>query len=179
MSPLATKISHIDSVRQIIIPVLNHFTHKNLEPKVESELSLAADYVFSDELLLQKFQLWNEEHDDEVFLYHIHRFFEKKDEKPLAPAVRDVTAAKAETEHAIKERVRTNQKRIFGERITALALKHNLLTNEELGTFLGVSGEQARKFKAGENKPQLSTLKDIADKFKVSVEYLMGLSNDL
>lgn len=177
MSPLATKISHIDSVRAVILPVLNHFARKNLDSIIESELSYAVDYVFKDDLLFQKFQMWNEDHDDEVFLFHIHRFFEKNEKQPLSPSLADATLNRVQAEDSIKETVRKNQKRIFGERITALAIKHNLLTNEDLGDFLGVSGEQARKFKAGENKPQLSTLRLVADKFKVSPEYLMGLKD--
>jgi transcriptional regulator with XRE-family HTH domain len=74
--------------------------------------------------------------------------------------------------------VRTRQKQIFGQRITRLATERSLVTNDQLGEFLGVSGEQARKLKAGENKPQLATLKNIADRFKVSVEYLIGLSDE-
>jgi hypothetical protein len=40
-----------------------------------------------------------------------------------------------------------------------------------------LKGEQARKFKAGENKPQLVTLKTIADPFNVSFEFLIGLKD--
>ncbi|PWU13176.1 MAG: hypothetical protein C5B49_15065 [Bdellovibrio sp.] len=68
----------------------------------------------------------------------------------------------------------------YGELYAILVIYKDphLLTNDQLGEFLGVSGEQARKFNAGENKPQLATLKHIADRFKVSVESLVGLKDE-
>ena len=78
----------------------------------------------------------------------------------------DLTPQRARAEASVKEDVRQRQKQIFGQRITALAAKHNLLTNDQLGNFLGVSGE---------HKPQLANLKFIADQFKVTVEFLIGL----
>ncbi len=178
MGTLATRISHIDSVRNAIKPVLDHFAKLSLSKEVEQSLVLAADLAFSDELLFEKFQMWNAEHDDETFLFHIKRFFEKRDQKTLAANEQDLTARREQVESSIKENVRNQTKKIFGQRITRLASERNLLTNDQLGEFLGVSGEQARKFKAGENKPQLTTLKSIADKFKVSVEFLIGLSEN-
>jgi hypothetical protein len=176
MGKLATRMSYIDSVRDSIRPVLDHFVKLSLSKELDRSLSLAADLAFSDDLLLEKFQMWNHEHDDETFLFHINRFFEKKDQKPLLASEQDLTAKRDQIEAAIKDDVRAKQKQIFGQRITKLASEHNLLTNDDLGKFLGVSGEQARKFKAGENKPQLATLKHIADCFSVAVEFLIGLA---
>lgn len=178
MGTLATRMSHIDSVRDVIKPALGHFSRQSLSKEIERSLALAADLAFSDEILFEKFQMWNLERDDETFLFHINRFFEKRDQKPLSNSERDLTSQRESAETAIKEVTRNRQKQIFGQRITRLATERNLLTNDQLGDFLGVSGEQARKFKAGENKPQLATLKNIADHFKVSVEFLVGLSDE-
>lgn len=176
MGTLATRMSHIDSVRDAIKPVLDHFAKQSLSREIESHLAIAAELAFSDELLFEKFQMWITERDDQTLLFHINRFFEKRDLKPLATLERDLTSKREPVEMSIKEDVCNRQKQIFGHRVTKLATERNLLTNDQLGEFLGVSGEQARKFKTGENKPQLATLKSIADRFKVSVEFLVGLS---
>lgn len=176
MSTLATRMSHIDSVRNTIKPVLDHFAKLSLPKHIEQSLVLAADLAFSDELLFEKFQMWNAEQDDETLLFHINRFFEKRDQKSLTADEKDLTSQRQQVESTIKETVRNRTKQIFAQRITRLAAERNLLTNDQLGAFLEVSGEQARKFKSGENKPQLATLKSIADKFKVSVEFLIGIS---
>jgi len=178
MGMLATRMSHIDSVRNAVKPALDHFAQQSLSKEIERSLAIAADLAFSDELLLEKFRMWNDGHDDETFLFHINRFFEKKGQKPLLASEQDLTAQREYAEASIKEAVRNRQKQVFGQRITSLAIEHKLLTNEQLGEFLSVSGEQARKFKAGENKPQLATLKNIADRFKVSVEFLIGLKDE-
>ncbi len=178
MGTLATRISHIDSVRDIIKHVLSHFAQQSLSKEVENHLSVAADLAFSDELLFEKFQIWDAERDDETLLYHIKQFFEKRDQKPLTAEESDLTSQRRQVEATVKENVRNRTRQIFGQRITRLATERSLLTNDQLGEFLGVSGEQARKFKAGENKPQLTTLKNIADRFEVSVEFLVGLSDE-
>lgn len=177
MGSLAMHANQIHSVAGTIKLVLEHFD-KVLKGDQAQKVSAAADLAFSDKLLFEKFEMWTQEHDDETFLFHINRFFEKKDQKPLLASEQDLTSQRHQNESSIKEDVRSRQKQIFGQRITGLATKHNLLTNDQLGTFLGVSGEQARKFKAGENKPQLITLKSIADRFKVSVEFLIGLKDE-
>ena len=176
MGLLAEKTNHYDEVKRIITPVLHHFDQVGVGAEVKRSISAAVDIAFSDELLLEKFQLWNDEKDDDVFLYHIKRFFEKQHQHPLSAMEQDLTSRRAEVETEIKEDIRAQQKKIFGERVTILAAERNLVTNEKLGEFLEVSGEQARKFRVGENKPQLATLKKIADRFRVSVGYLLGLS---
>ncbi len=177
MGSLAMHANQIHSVAGTIKLVLEHFD-KVLKGEQVQKVSAAADLAFSDKLLFEKFEMWIHEHDDETFLFHVNRFFEKKDRKSLLASEQDLTAQRDQVESSIKEDVRSRQKQIFGQRITRLATERNLLTNDDLGAFLGVSGEQARKFKAGENKPQLATLKNIADRFKVSVEFLIGLRDE-
>lgn len=178
MGTLATQITHFDFVAKTIRPVLQHFDKASLKRETAKMISTAAELALSDELLLEKFQMWNEERDDETFLFHVDRFFKKRARKPLSASERDLTTQREQVETSIKENVHNRQKRIFGERLTRLALDRKLLTNDQLGKFLGVSGEQARKFKAGGSKPQLATLKSIADRFKVSVEFLIGLNDE-
>ncbi|MBX9768034.1 MAG: helix-turn-helix domain-containing protein [Bdellovibrionales bacterium] len=175
MGSLAMHANQIHTVAGTIKLVLEHFD-KVLKGDQAQKVSAAADLAFSDKLLFEKFEMWTHEHDDETFLFHVNRFFEKKYQKPLLASEQDLTVQRDQVESSIKKDVRNRQKQIFGQRITKLAIEHKLLTNDQLGKFLGVSGEQARKFKAGENKPQLVTLKEIADRFKVSVEFLIGLS---
>lgn len=177
MGTLATKVHHFDIAGKAIRPVLEYFDQVSLRTDMAQMISLAADLAFGDDLLLEKFQMWNDERDDETFLYHINRFFEKRNQKPLPNSEQDLTSQRELIEASIKETVRNRQKQIFSQQLAGLAVAHNLLTNEQLGAFLGVSSEQARKFKSGENKPQLATLKMIADKFKVTVEFLVGLES--
>ena len=171
----AEKQNHFDIVKITVTPALQHFDKPTVATDLKQRLLSAADIACSNSLLFEKFEMWNAEKDDDIFLFHINRFFDNIDRKSLTVSERDLTSQRENVEASIKEDVRSQQKKIFGERITALALKHNLLRNEDLGTFLEVSPEQARNYKAGENKPQLATLKKIADKFKVSVGYLVGL----
>lgn len=172
---LAERQIHFDQVTAVISPVLKYFDNSKVADSTKQQIAAAADISFSDSILLEKFKMWSEEHDDESFIFHIERFFQNQHNKPLSFMERDLTPQREQVEAAIKEDVRNTQKRIFGERVTQLAAKRNLLRNEDLGVFLEVSTEQARKFRAGENKPQLATLKKIADKFEVTIGYLIGL----
>lgn len=176
MGSLAARIHQIAATKNVVTSVLRHFDAKLSATEAE-KVSLAADIAFSDPLLFEKFLLWHETKDDSIFLYHVNRFFEDRESASLSESELNLTKQRKQIESSTKERVREKQKRVFSERITKLALKRKLLRNEDLGKFLGVSDEQARKFKAGEHRPQLSTLKKIADKFGVSVEYLIGLSD--
>lgn len=176
MGTLAIHANQIHSLAGTIKLVLEHFDQV-LKGEQAQKVQAAADLVFSDKLLFEKFEMWTHERDDETFLFHINRFFEKKGQQPLLASEQDLTDQREQIESSIKEDVRNRTKRIFGQRITRLAAERSLLTNDQLGEFLGVSGEQARKFRSGENKPQLATLKSIADRFKVSVEYLTGISD--
>ncbi len=179
MGLLAEKQNDLENVRAVIVPALNHFDTLKIEDSIKNQIATAADSAFGNPILLEKFQLWNNEQDDEIFLFHINRFFELQHRVPLKPAVQNQTAQRESIESSIKDDVRNRQKRVFGERITQLAVGMNLLRNEDLGVFLEVSTEQARKFRTGDNKPQLATLKKIADKFKVTIGYLIGLEENL
>jgi DNA-binding XRE family transcriptional regulator len=177
MGALAKQVQQIDSVKSVIARALAHLDSLGLKKDQIEKVASAADLAFSDRLLFEKFELWDEEQDDEALLFHIGRYFEKKDQAPLPREQRDQTRRREAVEHQIKEKVREQQKRIFSERLTQLAIEKSLLTNEQLGKFLGVSTEQARKYKSGEYKPQLATLKPIADKFGVLVGFLVGLES--
>lgn len=176
MGALSKQLNQIDHVKNVISHVFYHFDRIRLDERKIRLLSAAADLAFSDSLLFEKFEIWDEEHDDDAFLFHIEKFFEKLNHRPLKIEERDLTSQRERIETSIKEAARHKQKKIFSERITQLAIEHDLLTNDQLGAFLGVSAEQARKYRSGENKPQLATLKQISDKFKVSIEFLSGIS---
>lgn len=176
MGTLNSHINRIDEVSGIVSPVLAHFSKLSLSKEIETQITHAADLAFSDPLLLEKFEMWINEKEDDVFLFHIDRFFEKLREKTFSKEEQNLTAFRDEVETKIKDDVRNRQKKIFSQRIMQLAAERNLLTNKSLGEFLGVSDEQARKFKAGENKPQLATLQDIANRFNVTIEFLIGLT---
>ena len=176
MGMLLKHVDHFEHVRKIVGPVLKHFDRLSLKKDLARDLASAADLAFSDELLLEKFEMWIEQKDDEVFLFHIGRYFAKRDQKPLPADGRDLTASRKQVESGIKEAARERQKQVFAQMLTQLAVERGLDTNEKLGNFLEVSSEQARKYRSGENKPHLATLRDVSVKFGVSIEYLTGFS---
>lgn len=179
MGTLASHAEKIGFKKDIIIDALVHFDGIFQEGSKEfAKVKAAADAAFGDDLLFEHFQYWKDDRDDEILLYHINHYFETIHLKSLSNEERDLTSRREEVEASIKQKTREIQKQIFGRRITLLAAEKRLETNEALGKFLGVSAEQARRFKAGENKPQLGTLNDIASKFNVSIEYLSGLKDD-
>lgn len=178
MGLLAKRLNHLEEVTATISSVLAHFDTQELDDDLIKALQDAADLAFTDELLLEKFSLWNELRDDEVFLFHIRRFFEKRNRAPLTLSQRDHTFRRDEIEAEIKAAAREEVKKMFSQRITSLAVKNGLDNNAKLGEFLGVSEEQARKFRSGEHKPHLATLKMLAEKFKVRLEYLSGHSDE-
>ena len=173
LSKHTDRFSHIQS---IIRPALKHFDRVTLKKKLVGDLANAADLAFSDEFLLEKFEMWNEQKNDDVFLFHIERYFAKRGQKALPIEEQDQSGHRKQVEAGIKEETRENQKRVFAQRLTQLAIERRLDTNEKLGNFLGVSTEQARKYRSGENKPQLAPLRDVSKKFGVSVENLAGFS---
>src|SRR5262249_55240647 len=139
MGVLVKQIGWIEHVKTVIEAVLSHFDSKGLNADLLTKMSAASDLAFSDRLLFEKFESWVEDHYDESFLFHINRFFEKRNQKPLDVRNRDLSLKREEIENAIKESVKGRQNKIVGQRIVALAVERNLLTNEQLGTFLGVS----------------------------------------
>lgn len=177
MGLLAKHLDQQDQVRQTIHLVLSHFDLINLNPADSEMLSAAADRAYSDELLLEKFRLWANEREDDVLLFHVKRFFEQESVPKLSRDERDQTHRRDSIESEVKNTARDHIKQMFGQRVTALAVQRGLDTNAKLGEFLAVSEEQARKWRSGENKPQLATLRLIAEKFAVRIEYLTGLSD--
>lgn len=177
MGMLANHLHRLEELRLAIRAVLSHFDRQNLDLKDSEQRRMASDLAFSDEMLFEKFRLWIEERQDDVLLFHIRRFFDKASMPRVPREDRDQSARRDANESEVKSSARERVKQIFSQRVTALALGHGLDTNEKLGTFLGVSEEQARKWRSGENKPQLATLRTIADKFKVRIEYLTGHSD--
>ncbi|MBC7531009.1 MAG: hypothetical protein H7318_05475 [Oligoflexus sp.] len=175
MGLLANHLDQQDQVRQTIRLALLHFDRINLSPADSELLSAAANRAYSDELLLEKFSLWAEEHEDDVLLFHVKRFFEQESIPRLPREKRDHTHRRETIESEVKNAARDRVKQMFGLRVTALAAQRGLDTNAKLGDFLAVSEEQARKWRSGENKPQLATLRLIAEKFSVRIEYLTGL----
>lgn len=175
MGALKKQRDHISYTKNIVDRVLAHFDSQPIGSLLIKKIGTAAELTFSDPLLFEKFELWDQENDDEVFLFHIQRFFKKKDLPQISSNKRDLKNRREEIETKIKSETREHQKKIFAERITLLAVEHGLLTNEQLGEFLGVSTEQARKYRSGENKPQMATLHEISKRFKVSPGHLIGL----
>jgi hypothetical protein len=176
MGTLSKRTDRFAHIQSVVSPVLKHFDRVTLKKKLIHDLAQAADLAFSDDLLLEKFELWNEEKDDDVFLFHIERYFAKRGQKSLPDEEQDQTHHRERLEASLKEETRETQKRVFAQRLTQLAAERDLDTNEKLGTFLGVSTEQARKYRSGEYKPQLATLREVSKTFGVSVEYMAGFS---
>ena len=176
MGTLAFHAAQISKKKDSIYEALVHFDLALEEGSEEkAKLASAADFAFTDDLLLEKFNHWLEDRDDEVLLFHVNRFFEKRHLKQLSESERDLTRDRDAVEKTIKARVREKQTRLFAERFLMLSVERGLTTNEELGRFLEITEEQARRLKAGDQKPQVSTLKKISDKFEVRFEYLMGI----
>jgi hypothetical protein len=175
MGMLSKKTAHFEHIQNAVSPVLRHFDRVGLKKNLINDLASAADLAFSDELLLEKFEIWNEQKDDDIFLFHIEQYFAKRHLRPSKE--QDQTDHRETIEASIKEQAREEQKRTFAQRLTQLAVERGLDTNEKLGDFLGVSTEQARKFRSGDSKPQLATLRNVSKKFSVSVEYLTGFSS--
>lgn len=62
---------------------------------------------------------------------------------------------------------------MFGDRLKSLR-KNSGYTQKELGEKLNVSGRVIGYYESNERFPDKDTLTDIADFFKVSVDYLLG-----
>jgi transcriptional regulator with XRE-family HTH domain len=68
-------------------------------------------------------------------------------------------------------------KKIFAERIRALRVSSNL-TLKEVGEALGLKAEAISNMESGIRGTSVESLCKLADFFKVSLEYLVGDSND-
>ena len=82
MGALASQLNSIEHTNIVIKDALSHLDKKELEPSMVNMLSAAADLAFSDKLLFEKFENWQEDHNDETFLFHVKRFFEKRNQPP-------------------------------------------------------------------------------------------------
>ena len=178
MGTLALQAQQISKKKDSIYEALVHFDSAlEDDSDLKAKLAAAAEFAFTDDLLSEKFNHWLEDRDDEVLLFHVNKFFEKRHLRQIPESERDLTKDRASIEKSIKMKVREKQKRIFAERFLILSVERGLTTNEELGKFLEIGEEQARRLKAGDQKPQVATLINIAKKFNVRFEYLIGLDD--
>jgi len=51
------------------------------------------------------------------------------------------------------------------------------VTQTQLAEAIGITDRACRRYESGENEPTLSVLQNMADFFKVSVDYLIGREN--
>ena len=56
--------------------------------------------------------------------------------------------------------------------------KENNLTQQDLAEKLGVSNKSISKYERGEREPDFNTLKKLSNIFNVSIDYLLGLSDN-
>lgn len=66
---------------------------------------------------------------------------------------------------------------MFAERLRQLRLDEGI-TQSELAVIANLSLRGYRKFELGENSPNMVTLITLADYFNVSLDYLVGRSDD-
>jgi len=66
---------------------------------------------------------------------------------------------------------------IFFERLRELRVSASL-SQLALAKIVGISERGLRKFESGENLPNLAVLLALADYFDVSIDYLVGRSDD-
>lgn len=66
---------------------------------------------------------------------------------------------------------------IFSERLKELRTKHKI-SQTTLAEFLHVSQRQISYYEKAQDTPSLASLIAIADYFDVSIDYLVGRSND-
>lgn len=65
----------------------------------------------------------------------------------------------------------------IGERIRTLRTMNNI-TQKQLSEILGISVVSLQRFEYGSARPSLDTLLILADYFNVSLDYLVGRSDD-
>ncbi len=66
--------------------------------------------------------------------------------------------------------------KVFGTRLKLLREKHNL-TQLALSTRLGMAQESISAYERDNNTPSIEVLKEIADYFNVSADYLLGIDD--
>jgi len=65
----------------------------------------------------------------------------------------------------------------FGDRLKSIRLENDM-TQEELGNLLNKSKNNISQYETGKREPDLDTLDIISDYFKVSLDYLLGKTDD-
>ena len=65
----------------------------------------------------------------------------------------------------------------FSQRIVSLR-KQRKLTQEKLGELVNMSQRSVANWESGERLPSISTLIDLSEKLNVSVDYLLGVTDD-
>lgn len=65
----------------------------------------------------------------------------------------------------------------FSQRLKQLRSEAGL-TQTKLAKAIGITDRACRRYEAGENEPTMSVLQAIADQFNVSIDYLIGRSDD-
>lgn len=65
----------------------------------------------------------------------------------------------------------------FGERLRSLRKNETSLTMKELGKRIGVSESAVGMYERGEREPDMEVIGRIADLFEVTVDYLLGRSD--
>lgn len=66
---------------------------------------------------------------------------------------------------------------MFGDKLKELRKEHNL-SQAELGKILGVTNTAVYSWEISRTQPPLEVIMKIADIFKVSTDYLLGLNSD-
>lgn len=65
----------------------------------------------------------------------------------------------------------------LSERLASLRKQHNY-TQKDIGKVFGVSATSWQRFEYGTSRPKLANVIAIADKFGVSVDYLLGRTDN-
>lgn len=171
MGILKEKESAIEQKSLVIKGVLAYFSSKEQEftkDQIE-KISAASDHAFTDDILYEEFVNWTNGKDDEVFLFLIQDYWESYKKPALDPAERDLTGQDQKVLE-IKESERKQQQKDFSQVLNDLSNQKGLKTHNEIGKYLGVSGERARVLLSGQNKPQRKTILKIAEKFQIDPE---------
>lgn len=69
------------------------------------------------------------------------------------------------------------EKKLLGEKIRELREKRGF-SQEELGVLIGKTRDNISSYEIGRSAPQPDTLIKLADLFKVSIDYLLGRTDD-
>lgn len=65
----------------------------------------------------------------------------------------------------------------FGERLKELRTRENL-TQKQVADYLGIATNAYQNYEYNKREMNITTLSNLADYFNVSVDYLIGRSND-